>query len=138
MDLNSLQFGGDNYQLTRAMSLNHASTILSGLPSADESQPFSVDLMNKIQDSQLVTSRVIDYYDQRVEEKMDELGFSTSHLGSSNSDPFSTNTLNGGRERSARSQGSASEEPEDIQTIVDEILARSEEVQSGVILDLKA
>ena len=99
------------------------------------SNPLSVDLLNRIQDSQLVSARVINYYDQRVESTFEELGFETGNLGStssqasSNADNFETanlDSLNGG------------EDPEDIQTIVDEILARSEETQTGTLLDLNA
>lgn len=116
MDIASLQFGADNYALSRSMNLSQSKSLLSALPEVDNA-PISSSLMNQIQDSQLVSSRIINYYDSKVAESVQGTGL--DHSSSSAGD--------------ARSQP---ESDEDIKTIVDEIIARSEALTSGTLLDL--
>lgn len=116
MDIASLQLGADNYALSRSMNLSQSQTLLSGLPEV-KNAPISSSLMSQIQDSQLISSRIINYYDSKVAESVQGTDFE--------SEP---NQL----DEAARHPDNG----EDIKTIVDEILARSEEVTSGTLLDL--
>lgn len=132
MDISSLSLGSSNFQLTRAMDMNKSQTLLAGLPSVDNAA-ISSSLMNQIQDSRLVSARVVDYYNDRVNSTLDQTGESAASLDT----PEAQNFLDRLNSESAPNI-TGQEDPEDIKTIVDEILARNEELQSGVILDLKA
>lgn len=132
MDISSLSMGSSNFQLTRAMDMNKSQTLLAGLPSVDNAA-ISSSLMNQIQDSRLVSARVVDYYNDRVSSTLDQ----TSDAAASIDAPGAQNFLDRLNAESELNL-SGEEDPEDIKTIVDEILARNEELESGIILDLRA
>lgn len=132
MDISSLSMGSSNFQLTRAMDMNKSQTLLAGLPSVDNAA-ISSSLMNQIQDSRLVSARVVDYYNDRVSSTLDQTSDSAASIDAPGAQNF-LDRLNAESELNL----SGEEDPEDIKTIVDEILARNEELESGIILDLRA
>ncbi len=131
MDISSINLGGDNYKAARAMSLSQNQGILSSIPEAKNSA-FSLDFLKQVQDSKLITSRVIDYYDSKVSSTVSNLEKNDVDVTASTSDVVGYNSS------AIDDYAQKPENSEDIKTIVDEIIARNMEVTSGTILDLQA
>tara|TARA_B110000483_G_C18198408_1_gene544115 strand:+ start:2250 stop:2645 length:396 start_codon:yes stop_codon:yes gene_type:complete len=131
MDISSINFGGDNYKAARTMSLSQNQGILSSIPEVKNSA-FSLDFLKQVQDSKLITSRVIDYYDSKVSSTVSNLEKNDVDVTASTSDVVGYNSS------AIDDYAQKPENSEDIKTIVDEIIARNMEVTSGTILDLQA
>lgn len=131
MDISSINLGGDNYKAARAMSLSQNQGILSSIPEVKNSA-FSLDFLKQVQDSKLITSRVIDYYDSKVSSTVSNLEKNDVDVTASTSDVVGYNSS------AIDDYAQKPENSEDIKTIVDEIIARNMEVTSGTILDLQA
>jgi hypothetical protein len=131
MDISSINLGGDNYKAARTMSLSQNQGILSSIPEVKNSA-FSLDFLKQVQDSKLITSRVIDYYDSKVSSTVSNLEKNDVDVTASTSDVVGYNSS------AIDDYAQKPENSEDIKTIVDEIIARNMEVTSGTILDLQA
>jgi hypothetical protein len=113
------------------MSLSQNQGILSSIPEVKNSA-FSLDFLKQVQDSKLITSRVIDYYDSKVSSTVSNLEKNDVDVTASTSDVVGYNSS------AIDDYAQKPENSEDIKTIVDEIIARNMEVTSGTILDLQA